>query len=162
MAARKTKTKDSGYYKAVVVDENGKPVDPPTSQKVKGAAQMVAGTALTAVGIPMLILPGPGAMAVVSGAAIASKGHRNLTGRDPIPLEEFVDASAARLSEVAKEDMREIGQKAKDKAPEVRAAVAEGASKAASVGTKAAITGATAARNKIAELAEKRKQKNQA
>lgn len=157
MAKRKSKTKDSGYYKAVVVDENGKPVDPPTQQKVKGAAQMVAGTALTAVGIPMLIFPGPGAVAVVSGAAMASKGHRNLTGRDPIPLEEFVDASAARLTEVAKEDMREIGQKAKDKAPEVRAAVAEGASKAAAAGAKAATTGAGMALKGLSNLAEKQK-----
>lgn len=148
MARRKTKTKDSGFYKAVVVDENGKPVEPPASQKARGAAQIAAGTALTAIGIPMLILPGPGAVAVVSGAAIASKGHRKLTGRDPIPLEEFVDASAARLTEVAKEDMRELGQKAKDKAPEVRAAVGEGAAKAAEVAANAALRGISALANR--------------
>lgn len=159
MARNKAKTKDSGYYKAVVVDDNGNPVDPPTEQKVKGAAQMVAGTALTAVGIPMLILPGPGAVAVVGGAAMASKGHRNLTGREPVPAEEFIDAASARLTAVAKEEMRELGQRAKDKAPEVRAAVAEGASKAASMGAKAAITGAGMARKGISSLAEKRKKK---
>lgn len=148
MARRKTKTKDSGFYKAVVVDENGKPVNPPAAQKAKGAAQIAAGTALTAVGIPMLILPGPGAVAVVSGAAIASKGHRNLTGRDPIPLEEFVDASAARLTAVTKEEMRELGQKAKDKAPEVRAAVSEGATKAAEAAAELTLKGINALANR--------------
>ena len=49
--------------------------------KIKGAAQIAAGTALTAAGVPMLVLPGPGAVAIAGGAALISKGQRNCSGR---------------------------------------------------------------------------------
>ena len=45
------------------------------------SARVAAGGALAAAGVPMLVLPGPGAVTIAGGAAIASKGHRNFTGR---------------------------------------------------------------------------------
>lgn len=56
--------------------------------KIKGAAQIAAGTALTAAGVPMLVLPGPGAVAIAGGAALISKGQRNCSGRSATPFEE--------------------------------------------------------------------------
>ena len=44
-----------------------------STHKIKGAAQIAAGTALTAAGVPMLVLPGPGAVAIAGGAALISK-----------------------------------------------------------------------------------------
>lgn len=148
----KDKVQDFVPQKAVVLDEEGNPVDSDRVKKVKGTAQMVAGTALVGVGVPMLILPGPGAVAVVSGAALASKGHRNLTNREALPIEETIDAAAAQMGALAKEQAKEIGTRAVEKAPDVRDAVASGASKAASAGVNLAKKGASA-------LAEKRKKK---
>ena len=58
------------------------------AKKAKGIAQVAAGSALTAAGIPMLVLPGPGVAAIVGGAALVSRGNRNYTGRTATPLEE--------------------------------------------------------------------------
>ncbi len=46
-----------------------------------GAAQMVAGGAIAAAGVPMLILPGPGVLAIAGGAAIAAKGAQTAFGK---------------------------------------------------------------------------------
>ena len=65
------------------MDDEGNP-----THKIKGAAQIAAGTALTAAGVPMLVLPGPGAVAIAGGAALISKGQRNCSGRSATPFEE--------------------------------------------------------------------------
>lgn len=46
--------------------------------KVGAAAQIVAGGACTLVGIPMLILPGPGLLAIGGGIALMANGARKL------------------------------------------------------------------------------------
>ena len=56
------------------------------AKKAKGIAQVAAGSALTAAGIPMLVLPGPGVAAIVGGAALVSRGNRNYTGRTATPF----------------------------------------------------------------------------
>lgn len=48
------------------------------ASRLTGAAQAVGGVALAAIGIPMLILPGPGLLAIGGGAALAARGIRNL------------------------------------------------------------------------------------
>lgn len=68
-----------------------------STHKIKGAAQIAAGTALTAAGVPMLVLPGPGAVAIAGGAALISKGQRNCSGRSATPFEEKLD-DVAELS----------------------------------------------------------------
>ena len=73
------------------MDDEGNP-----THKIKGAAQIAAGTALTAAGVPMLVLPGPGAVAIAGGAALISKGQRNCLGRSATPFEEKLDDVAER------------------------------------------------------------------
>ena len=88
----------------VVVIPEVLPVEGETSlgQKAKGIAQMTAGSVLTAAGVPLLILPGPGVAAIAGGAALISKGDRNFTGRKAAPIEEKLDEAAAQGAEAAK------------------------------------------------------------
>lgn len=71
------------------------------AKKAKGIAQVAAGSALTAAGIPMLVLPGPGVAAIVGGAALVSRGNRNYTGRTATPLEERLDEAASKAADLA-------------------------------------------------------------
>ncbi len=119
------KTEGGEYCKAVPLNEEGNPDEVTTVDKVKGAAQMAAGTAITAAGIPMLILPGPGAAAIIGGGALALKGHRTLTGRDPLPIEQTIDDAAQRLASVAKDEASAMGRKVANKASDMGAKIAE-------------------------------------
>lgn len=59
-------------------------VDPTPSKKpnrIGGAVQTAVGGAIALVGIPMLILPGPGLIAIGGGAAIAAGGIKKLLGK---------------------------------------------------------------------------------
>ena len=49
--------------------------------RVAGAVQTVAGGAIMLVGVPMLILPGPGLIAIGGGAAIAASGVKKMLGK---------------------------------------------------------------------------------
>lgn len=95
--------------------------EPSAVQKAKGAAQIAAGGALAAVGVPMLILPGPGAVAILGGAALASKGQRNYSGREATPLEEKMDDAAAKAAvaagEAAKKSAHKLANRVAEEAP---------------------------------------------
>lgn len=91
----------------------------PTAQKIKGAAQMAGGAALMVAGVPMCVLPGPGVASIAGGAALASKGHRNFTGREATPIEAKLDEAAAKLGAAAKEQASRAARNAVEKAPEV-------------------------------------------
>ena len=91
----------------------------PSVQKVKGAAQMAGGAALMVAGVPLCVLPGPGVACIAGGAALASKGQRNFTGREATPLEAKLDEAAERLGAVAKEQAANAARAAAEKAPEV-------------------------------------------
>lgn len=108
---------DAKYH--AYTNASAQKTDPDITQKVKGAAQMAAGAALGAAGIPMLILPGPGAFALVGGAALMSKGQRNFSGREATAVEEKIDEAAAKLGDAAKEKTKQTAHKAAKKAPEV-------------------------------------------
>ena len=45
---------------------------------IGGIAQIAVGTGLVMIGVPMLILPGPGLLAIVGGFALAANGARQL------------------------------------------------------------------------------------
>lgn len=92
--------------------------EPSAAQKAKGAAQIAAGGALAAVGAPMLILPGPGAVAILGGAALASKGQRNYSGREATPLEEKMDDAAAKAAVAAGEAAKKSAHKLADRVAE--------------------------------------------
>ena len=49
--------------------------------RLGGVAQLVAGGAIAAVGVPMLILPGPGLLAIGGGLALAAHGAKRAFGR---------------------------------------------------------------------------------
>ena len=49
--------------------------------KAGGAAQIVAGGAIAAVGVPLLILPGPGIAVIAGGAALAARGAKKTFGK---------------------------------------------------------------------------------
>lgn len=90
------------------------------AKKAKGIAQVAAGSVLTAAGIPMLVLPGPGVAAIIGGAALVSRGNRNYTGRTATPLEERLDEAASKAADLAantaKRTAGKAGEKAKDAA----------------------------------------------
>lgn len=112
-----------------VLPMEGDPV--PAAQKVKGAAQMAAGGALAAAGVPMLILPGPGAAAIVGGAALASKGQRNFSGRKAMPIEETLDDAAAKAAEMTKAAAKATAHNAADTVTTQAPIVAKKAAEAA-------------------------------
>lgn len=122
------------------------------AKKAKGIAQVAAGSALTAAGIPMLVLPGPGVAAIVGGAALVSRGNRNYTGRTATPLEERLDEAASKAADLAantaKRTAGKAGEKAKDTALKTGAIAREAAEMAATSAPEVAkgfARGATAA-----------------
>lgn len=125
--------------------------NPPASQsqKIKGAAQMAAGGALAVAGVPLLILPGPGAVFIVGGVALASKGQRNFSGRSASPLESKLDSAAAKMAQVAKDQTKQAAQNAAKEAPRV----AKNAAQQIPVVTKKAAEAAPVVAKKIADTA---------
>ena len=93
------------------MDDEGNP-----THKIKGAAQIAAGTAA---GVPMLVLPGPGAVAIAGGAALISKGQRNCSGRSATPFEEKLDDVAERAAVAVKASAEKTAHKAAEEAPKV-------------------------------------------
>ena len=51
------------------------------SSALAGLAQMAVGAGLVAIGIPMLILPGPGLLSIGAGVLLAARGLSKVTGR---------------------------------------------------------------------------------
>ncbi len=64
---------------ATVIDSKGASGKKPS--KLAGAVQTAAGGALMLVGLPMLILPGPGLLAIGGGAVVAAGGVKKLMGK---------------------------------------------------------------------------------
>lgn len=119
----------------------GGPAAPSPAHKVAGAVEMAAGAAMAAAGIPMMVLPGPGAAALLGGAALASKGQRRYSGREASRVEEKLDAASAKAVEVAKVEGARAAKVVVRNAPKVAAATA----KVAVGGAKLAGKGAVAA-----------------
>jgi len=87
------------------MDDEGNP-----THKIKGAAQIAAG-------VPMLVLPGPGAVAIAGGAALISKGQRNCSGRSATPFEEKLDDVAEKAAVAVKASAEKTAHKAAEEAP---------------------------------------------
>ena len=127
----------------------------PLGQKAKGVAQMAAGTVLTAAGVPMLILPGPGAAAIAGGAILLSKGDRNFTGRAAIPAEKAFDTVAEKAAGAAKTAAGKAVRSAADGAAVAIPAVAKGVAHGAKAAAKGAAKVAKPAARGAAKLAGK-------
>ena len=66
---------------ATVIGDTGTAATAKKPRRAAGAAQLVAGSAIALVGVPMLILPGPGLLAIGGGAALAASGLKKLAGK---------------------------------------------------------------------------------
>lgn len=116
------------------------------AQKAKGAVQMAGGAVLMAAGVPMCVLPGPGVACIAGGAALASKGQRNFSGREATPIEDRLDDAAEKLGALAKEQAINAARAAAEKAPELAGSAARAiAAKAPEVAGRAVEAGAKAA-----------------
>lgn len=131
---------------AEVVDDSGNPFFSSDPKKAKGAKQMAAGAAVAAVGVPMLILPGPGVAAIAGGAALMGAGYKNMTGKDVIDEETKSDPSYQEGEEWG----RQWGQRMKDYAedelaPAAKVIAAEAAEAASAAGKGVAAVASTGA-----------------
>jgi len=106
-------------------EERGKV--PSTAEKVAGGIEMAAGVAIAAAGVPMMVLPGPGAAALLGGAALASKGQRRYSGREATAVEEKLDQASAKAAEMAKREGAKAAKAVARNAPKVAAATAKAA-----------------------------------
>ncbi len=143
-------SKNSSEEPVVVIPEV-LPVDGCSApkHKIKGAAQMAAGAALTTAGVPMLVLPGPGAAAIAGGAALISKGQRNYTGRVATPLEEKLDDVAEKAAVAVKNSAKKTAYKTVEAAKPI----------AANTATKAVKTGGQLAEKGLKFIREKKNKK---
>lgn len=121
--------------------------------KVKGVVQMVAGAAVAAVGVPLCVLPGPGLAVIAGGVALASKGQRAYTGREPTKIERKLDAAAEKLGDAAKKEGAKAAKAVAREAPVVAEkaarAVGKGVVAAAKAGGKLAAAGSKALVQKL-------------
>lgn len=116
-------------------EERGKV--PSTAEKVAGGIEMAAGVAIAAAGAPMMVLPGPGAAALLGGAALASKGQRRYSGREATAVEEKLDQASVKAAEVAKREGAKAAKAVARNAPKVAAATAKVAVKGGAAAAKA-------------------------
>ena len=132
-----------------VLPHDGEASSVSQKQRIKGVAQMAAGGALAVAGVPLLILPGPGAVFIVGGVALASKGQRNLSGRAASPLEAKLDSAAAKMAEIAKDQAKQAAENAAKEAPRVAKNVAQ----QVPVVAKKAVEAAPVVAKKVADTA---------
>lgn len=116
-------------------EERGKV--PSTAEKVAGGIEMAAGVAIAAAGVPMMVLPGPGAAALLGGAALASKGQRRYSGREATAVEEKLDQASVKAAEVAKREGAKAAKAVARNVPKVAAATAKVAVKGGAAAAKA-------------------------
>ena len=118
-------------------DEEERGKVPSTAEKVAGGIEMAAGVAIAAAGVPMMVLPGPGAAALLGGAALASKGQRRYSGREATAVEEKLDQASVKAAEVAKREGAKAAKAVARNAPKVAAATAKVAVKGGAAAAKA-------------------------
>lgn len=123
------------------------------SGKVKGVVQIVAGAAVAAAGVPLCVLPGPGLAVIAGGVALASRGQRAYSGREPTKVERKLDAAAEKLGDAAKREAVKAAKTVAREAPVVAEKVARAAGKgvvaAAKAGGKLAVAGSKAVARKL-------------
>lgn len=108
-------------------------------EPMKNAAQVVGGAAVAAVGVPLLVLPGPGLVTIAAGAAIAGNGAYKLLknkadSEDTIEVEpvevtavdpDAVEAAPEPAAEAVAEEATAAEEPAADEAVEAAAAEQE-------------------------------------
>lgn len=131
-------------------------IDNEGAKRARGVKQMIAGGAIAAVGVPLLVLPGPGVAAIAGGVALAGKGYQNMTGKDVISAEtrndpEFKEGEEAgerlveRMREFAEEDLAPAGHEITESLKTAAGAAAQGLKAAGAAAADAAGKGFRAA-----------------
>lgn len=126
------------------------------SRKARGAKQMLAGGAVAALGVPMLILPGPGVAAIAGGLALVGRGYHNLTGNEVLSEEtrqdhDFIEGQEAgerfaqRMRDFASDELAPAGAKLAEDIKDAGSAAAHGIKDAAEVAADVAGKGVRAA-----------------
>ncbi|MGI6033922.1 MAG: PGPGW domain-containing protein [Coriobacteriales bacterium] len=97
MARTKKNTDIPNYYEAYIIEDGKRASDYFTTvnasspsaaaastgtTKPKALLKIVIGVSLVAVGIPMLVLPGPGLLSIGAGAALVASGSREFKIRN--------------------------------------------------------------------------------
>lgn len=126
--------------------------DKPSGSAAKDAACVVGGAAIAAVGVPMLVLPGPGAAAIAGGAALAGKGVKGLAQRAA------AKGTSAPIDVEASTEGPQSQQKASSQPASAQAATpptADDVKQAAATAGKAALGAAALAAQAIASKAKK-------
>lgn len=103
----------------------------------------------------MMVLPGPGAAALLGGAALASKGQRRYSGRDATAIEEKLDRASAEAVEIAKKEGAKAAKAVARNVPKVAAATARVAIKGGTAAAKVAAKGGVAVAKAGGRLAGK-------
>ncbi|MBE6464783.1 MAG: hypothetical protein E7003_05610 [Eggerthellaceae bacterium] len=89
----------------IIIDDSEKSEKAPISAgaKVKGAAKMVAGGALAAAAVPLVVIPvAPTTLMAVGGVTLAAQGQREFSGREISKFEEKAEAATDKISKVTK------------------------------------------------------------
>lgn len=76
-----TTTYQTPHYGAPRTTTAATATSPKGSGRIGSAVQVAAGGAIALVGIPMLVLPGPGLLAIGGGLALAAGGVKKLMGK---------------------------------------------------------------------------------
>lgn len=77
-AAKAAKNAAPNVAKTAVIGKDGAAKKP---SRIGGAVQTAVGGAIMLVGVPMLILPGPGLLAIGGGAVVAANGIKKVLGK---------------------------------------------------------------------------------
>ena len=77
-AASAAKNAAPNAAKAAVIGKDGAAKKP---SRIGGAVQTAVGGAIMLVGVPMLILPGPGLLTIGGGAVVAANGIKKVLGK---------------------------------------------------------------------------------
>lgn len=112
------------------------------TQKTKGIIEIIAGIIIALIGIPLLVLPGPGIIVIIGGIALALRGQRNLTGRPASNIEVTLEENTQKLAQKAKD---QAAQKAQKTAQSAAAAVPEVATRTKELAHAVSSTAAQAA-----------------
>ena len=153
---------DPIVIEATVIDSDGSSKAPDAEQedlagrKSRGAKQMLAGGLIATLGVPMLILPGPGVAAIAGGLALAGRGYHNLTGNEVLSEEtrqdhDFIEGQEAgerfaqRMRDFASDELAPAGAKLAEDLKDAGSAAAHGIKDAAEVAADVVGKGARAA-----------------
>lgn len=101
----KLEASDEPDGQRIIVDGDEAPEKAPipVGDKIMGAAKMVAGGALAAAAVPLVVVPiAPTSLMAVGGVTLAAKGQREFSGREISKFEVKAEAATEKITKVTK------------------------------------------------------------